>query len=238
MKTSIKVLGLSIIIATLMSCTYSGIKGSKNVIKQKRELTENIEKVKVSTGIDLILTQGSKNSLEVEADDNIVDILKTEVKGDQLNIYFEKNVRNVKSRKVYLTIPSLKSLKTTSGASVECKDGFSGEDIAINASSGSNIDISLNYKHVDCSSSSGSDIDIVGECDNVNLNASSGSDIEAKKLSSNIADVNASSGSDITVLVKQKITANASSGGDIDYYGNPSEKNISKSSGGSVNNNN
>ncbi|NPA44482.1 MAG: hypothetical protein GXO49_03010, partial [Chlorobi bacterium] len=51
MNTTSKLLSMAIILGMLMSCSFSGITGSRNVIKEKRELKENIEKVKVSTGI-------------------------------------------------------------------------------------------------------------------------------------------------------------------------------------------
>ena len=234
MNTITKVLSVVLIATMLMSCGFSGITGSKKVITEERNITEKFEAVKVSTGIKLFITQGSKKTLIIEADDNIISILKTEVVDGVLNIYFDKIVRNAKSKQVHLTIPTLNSLKATSGASAKSKGSLSGENIIVSASSGSNIDISLNYKKIDCSGSSGSDVDIAGECGDVNLNASSGAGIGAKNLNSKNADVSASSGAGITINVSEKISASASSGGNITYYGNPADKEISKSSGGSV----
>jgi len=66
------------------------------------------------------------------------------------------------------------------------------------------------------------------------VQCSSGSDVNAEKLDSEICSVKASSGSDVKVSVSKRIEAHASSGSDIKVIGNPAERDIEKSSGGSV----
>jgi len=235
MKTKIKLLIVIIIPTFLFSCNFSGVVGSKNVITQNRELTETFNSVKVSTGIDLYITQSDITTLKVEVDDNIADLLITEVKDGTLIIYFDKMVGKVKSKKVYLTLPTLNSILASSGAEVKGKDEIKGTDLEVSASSGAEIGLILNYNNVNCSASSGSEVELLGACSDLDLDANSGSEIEAKELKSENAEVSASSGAGISLFVSEKITASASSGGDIDYFGNPKEKDISKSSGGNVN---
>lgn len=234
MKKSISILGIAVIVFTLMSCSFSGVVGSKNVIKQNRKITENFKSIAVSTGIDLILSQGEKRDIIVEADDNIIDLLKTEVKDGVLRVYFDKSIVKAKAKKVYITIPTIISIVATSGAEVENKSEISGEEISLSASSGAEIDLVLKYNKIICSASSGAEVEIKGGCNNLTLDASSGSNIEAKELLSKNVTVNASSGANIKTLVSENISADASSGGNINYYGEPKVKNISKSSGGSV----
>lgn len=76
--------------------------------------------------------------------------------------------------------------------------------------------------------SSGSDIFLKGRANMVQANASSGSDINASELDSKKCTASVSSGSDIKVSVSDELDANASSGGDITYSGNPKTKDIKK----------
>ena len=62
-------------------------------------------------GINLYLTQGNSTDLKVEADDNIIDILITEVKNAELKIYFDKNVYKAKARNVASHVLIFKTLK-------------------------------------------------------------------------------------------------------------------------------
>lgn len=82
--------------------------------------------------------------------------------------------------------------------------------------------------------SSGSDVEISGACNSIDVSASSGADVEADDLRCVSATANASSGADIDLYASGSATGRASSGGDVSFSGNPSEKDSSKSSGGSV----
>ncbi len=229
-----KVFGIAIITALIMSCTLSGITGSKNVIKQNRKITENFNSVKVSTGIDLYITQGSNKKVSVEADDNIIDLIITKVEGNVLKIYFEKNVRKAKSKKVYIVMPQIVSLKATSGASIEGEKKIESENLELSASSGAEIQLKLQVTNLTCKSSSGAEVEISGNSLKFDANANSGAEIDAEDLKSVNVTAKASSGAEITIIAQKSIDASASSGGHIKYKGNPTEKNISKSSGGGI----
>ncbi len=236
MKTTMKLLSLSIIAMVFASCSFTGIKGSENVITQERTITEQFSKVKVSMGIDLYLSQGDNVKLTVEADDNIIDLLLTEVKGDVLHVYFDKNIGKVESKKVYLTMSDINSLSASSGADIVTKTKMIADKLNISASSGAGIEAEIETKELVCKSSSGSDIELKGRSEKGNFDASSGSDIDAGDLIVSHAIAESSSGADIEITANKSLTADASSGGDINYKGKPKEKNIEKSSGGSVRN--
>ena len=231
-----KLLSLSIIVVFFASCSFTGVKGSENVITQEREIKEQFSEVKVSMGIDLFLTQGNNVKLTIEADDNIIDLLITEVKGDVLHIYFDKNIGRVESKKVYLTMSDINSLSASSGADIVTKSKIVTDKLNLSASSGADIEAELEVKELICKSSSGSDIELKGTSNKANVKASSGSEIDAAALIASFVTAESSSGADISITANESITADASSGGDINYKGSPKEKDIEKSSGGSVRN--
>ena len=234
MKKSNVLFIIAILITGLYSCNVTGIVGSKNVIKEDRTITEAFNSIKVSEGIEVLLEKSDVTSVSVEADDNIIGLLITEVKDGVLNIYFDDFVGRVKSKKVYISINTFDAISTSSGASLKAVGSFSGDVMEFNASSGSDIEIEIEANNVICNASSGSDLHILGTSTNLDADASSGSDINAGGLKVNTADVNASSGSEMDIFVTEKLTADASSGADIKYSGNPANKEISKSSGGNV----
>ncbi len=83
--------------------------------------------------------------------------------------------------------------------------------------------------------SSGSGVEMSGACNSISVTASSGADVEADDLRCVNATANASSGADIDLYATGSATGWASSGGDIRFSGNPSVRDMTKSSGGSVN---
>ena len=98
-----KIAILALLLITTTSCMFDGfgIQGNRNVVTEDRKVTADFTAIKVSQGINVYLTQGNDIDISVEADENIIDLLVTEVQGDVLKIYFDKNVSRAKARNVY-----------------------------------------------------------------------------------------------------------------------------------------
>lgn len=244
MKTLIKITLLIttylILLFTTTSCFVegiSGIKGSNTVVSEDRDISSNFESIKVQQGISVFLTQGNSTNINVEADDNIIDLLITEVKNNELNIYFEKNVYKAKARNVYLTTNNISEIRTSSGARVKSENTIQTTQLNLDSSSGSSIKIHVMANEISSESSSGSSIKIEGKTIIFSAKSSSGSSINANDLKAIDVYAKASSGANIDVNVSGKLTAKASSGGDIDYEGKPTNIDKDTSSGGSVSRN-
>ena len=238
MKTITKLIAMLVVLFATTSCFidgFTGIRGNKNVISESRTINSKFNEIDIQQGIKLYLTQGSSNSLKVEADENIMELLVTEVKNNQLKIYLKKNVYKAKARNVYLTTNAISSIDASSGSSVKSENTWQTSNLQINTSSGSSVKFHVNADEISCSSSSGSNIRLYGKTNNLSVKASSGSSIDANELNSVDTYAKASSGANINVNVSGKLTAKASSGGNVDYEGNPTTIDKDTSSGGSVN---
>ncbi len=208
----------------------------KRTDKQPRSV-ESFQSIHVSSGIDLYLTQSDNERVSIQADDDIIDDIITEVKNGVLNIYCKKkfNWGWTSPRKAYVSFKELKSIHASAGSDVYSDNEFVLTDLDIKASSGSDIRLSnVTATEISLHTSSGSDAFISGETEHFEARASSGSDLDAAKLKSKSCDVSVSSGSDASVFVTQVLKASASSGGDIRYHGNPKHKDINESSGGDI----
>ncbi len=53
-----------------------GIQGNQNVVREDRTFQSDFTKIKVSQGINLFLIQGDEVDMNVEADENIISLLK------------------------------------------------------------------------------------------------------------------------------------------------------------------
>ena len=236
MKILSKLTAIIFVLLTTSSCIvegFTGIKGNGAIITEDRTLNANFDAIKVQQGINVYLTQDSDAELTIEADENIMDLLITEVRDGELKIYFEKNV-NRATRNVYLTTAEINKIKTSSGASVKSENTIRSSTLELDSSSGSSIKLKVNADEINSSTSSGAQIDLYGTTEYLSAKASSGSQIDAEDLKSMNALAKASSGANIDVHVENNLTAKASSGGDIDYVGNPHNINKDTSSGGSV----
>ena len=239
MTTLTRIIVTSIISLLMLSCNFSmnlgdGIDGNGNVETAERSISKDFDEIKVSQGIDLYITQSNDVSLTVEADENLHDLIMTEVTDGVLKIYSTENIRRASSKKVMLTINSISSIKATSGSDVYSTNTIEVANLELKSTSGSDIKLDVKTKSLDCYSTSGSDMELSGSTNLFTASATSGSDINASDLLAETSNVKATSGADISVNTSKALTAKATSGGDIRYSGNPEKVEKSDTSAGSV----
>jgi hypothetical protein len=227
------------LIASLMmslafgSCLY-GIKGNGKVVKNERRV-DAFESLSVSAGLEVILLQDTVIKVIVEADENLQNIIRTEVSNGELKIYPEKRIGSCTSKRVIVTIKTIHALEASSGSDVNSKIELKMPSLQISASSGANINLELMVSKLNVEGSSGSNIYLKGTTESLDVDGSSGANIKATDLQSKTGNAGASSGANLKINVAEKINAQASSGGNIRISGNPKERNIEKSSGGNIN---
>jgi len=234
MKTLLKISAVLFLFISTTSCTFNGVKGNGDVITKNRKISNDFTKIKVSRGLDVYITKNSKVSLVVEADENLHDLIKTEVKNGTLIITSEKNIWRAKSKKIHLSVENLNEILVSSGAEVYSENTLDYDDLKVTATSGSEATLRLNVNNLVSKSSSGADIKLSGKAIDFDVSASSGSDILAYNLEAKNIIAKASSGSDIKVFATGSFDGTATSGADIRYKGKPKIVQKNSNSGGSI----
>jgi len=230
-------LSLAILLA-LPSCIIDGwdqgISGNGKVIEEVRDI-DGFTGVKVSSGIDVYLSQGSSFEVKVEADENLHEVILTELEGKMLVVKTERvNIRNSKSKKVHVTLPELTALKISSAGDLVGQTQFSCEDLQISVSSAGDLSMEVEAKRIDMDISSSGDANISGSADEFNVSLSSAGDLNAFDLIAAIVDVNVSSAGDARVHGTDEISMTASSAGNIYYRGDARVINSQSSSAGNI----
>jgi hypothetical protein len=207
----------------------NSITGNKIVVKQDRPVT-SFHGLKVSGGIDVELSQGNELKLQVEADENLLALIRTEVKDGILNIYHEDNIRNAKTMKIHLTFQKLDAITASGGCDIESKQKLSFTKLKADLSGGCDIKLECKADNLVCILSGGCDAELKGEAEICSFDVSGGCDVKASEFYLKKCMVDASGGSDVEVNVKNELTMEASGASDITYYGNPSK--VTKSAHG------
>ena len=235
MKILYKIIAITLLLVFASSCVINGgIRGNGNIETQKRNVSKDFTSIKVSQGIKVYLTTNERVSVNVEADENIIDLIETEVHDGVLKISLSKNVWRSNKRKVYVSASTITSIRTSSGASVRLENTLKADRLDLRASSGSDIRGTVRVSDLEADTSSGADIRLSGTAENFDARASSGSNIRAFDLEAEYVKAKASSGADIRVNASKDINARASSGGDVKYRGEAKRINSRKSVSGSV----
>lgn len=238
MATIIKFLVALLVSILCTSCNFdfniTGTKGNGNVVTQQRLSNVAFTKIKASEGLDVYLTKSTATAINVQADENLHDLISTEVKNGVLHIHTLEPIGKANAKKVLVNFTELTEINSSSGADIYTTNFIISDQITVNASSGSDQELTIKANHIKCNASSGADIDLKGKVTSINANASSGAAINALQLVTEQCSSTASSGADVNLNCTKTITAKASSAANISYRGNPSNINKSDSSGAHI----
>ncbi len=130
-----------------------------NTEREVREVA-NFNKINVSSGLDVYLTQGSQCSVEIEATHNQMHRIITEVKDGTLHVHVKGSFRwgSKDVRKVYVSAPEYISILASSGADIHGTSVIKSEVLSLKSNGGADIYLSLETKTLKVSCSGGADI--------------------------------------------------------------------------------
>lgn len=228
MTTLVRIAVAALLALILSSCNFdinlgdftTGKKGNGKVVKETRKISGAFTQVSASEGLMVYVTQADDFKIDVEADENIIDLIGTDIENGKLRIHARENIGTA-TKKIYVSLPEVTALKSSSGAQLQGEKTIKGERLEVDGSSGALIQLELMASNIEIDASSGANLTISGDTDRAEVNVSSGGNINAKELRTKSCDAEASSGGNIKIQVSETLTADASSGGNIGYSGNP-----------------
>lgn len=239
MKTFSQLFVLSMLIMSLPVFTsaqgdHESISGNGKIITQDRNVS-SFHAIRVNAGMDVELTQGSEVKLQVEADENLMPIIRTEVKDGVLEIYPEKSIRNAKTMKVHLTFKDLDGITANGGCDINSKGKVNLAKLETTLNGGCDIKLDLKVERLSCTHTGGCDAIFTGEASECSFTVSGGSDVEATDLAIGDCTIVATGGSDVDVNVSGALSINAAVASDVTYVGSPSEVSKVASGGSDIN---
>ena len=225
-----------ILLLLLSSCIFDfreTVYGNGTVATEERH-ADSFNRLKVSSGIDVIITQGEEESIKVIADENLLEYIKTEIYDNTLKIYTDANIRHAKSKEVHLVYKQLQKINISSAGDVEGSNRMKVDDLDLDLSSAGDLTLDVEATSITCNISSAGDAHLSGTVDELDADLSSAGDLNASDLVARKAHVNVSSAGNAKICATEEVDLNASSAGDIYYKGDPKIVNINKSSAGSI----
>jgi len=233
MKTIIQILFLFLVVIVIQGQSCLEGRDYGPLVKETRKVSD-FNAIEVSNGIDVYLTMGSNERLELETPEDLLEHLVTEVKGEKLIIYFDRSFNWNNETKVYVQAKSIERINTSGGSDLVGENVLESRDLKLEASGGSDIKLEVQIKYLEVEVSGGADVLLSGEAERLRANTSGGSDIKAFDLIAQRADLEASGGSDIKITVEDELDARASGGADIEYKGSPQIIDTNTSSSGDI----
>jgi hypothetical protein len=209
------------------------ISGNGNVVAEERYVS-GFSGLSVSNGIDVYIAPGEGGILKVVADENILEVLKTEVMGNTLKIYFSESVCGTKSSKVYVRYSNLNSITVSSAGDVKGEGILTTDELDIELSSAGNLKLNVEAEKIFIDISSSGKAFLSGRATYLEARLSSAGNLNAFELEAETGDVAVSSAGNAKVFITGEASFESSSAGDIIYRGEPEIRKMSSSSAGSI----
>ncbi|MBC7899933.1 MAG: DUF2807 domain-containing protein [Saprospiraceae bacterium] len=193
----------------------SEIGGSGNIVTQKRDLND-FTGIDVGGVFEVEVVSQKDFSVEIDADDNLLPLIKTEVRNGVLRISTDEEIKSKNTIRVRISAPDVDSIGTSGVAKVSLTD-VKNSDLKIDASGASKVTVA-------------------GETANLSVEISGASHLNAEGLRAENAGVDASGASHVNVNVLEQLKAGASGASKINYTGSPKSAEKNSSGASSINN--
>lgn len=224
-----------LIFASISFISCNSISGNGNVSDEKRPLS-NINTVKTSGSIDVVINSGNDYSLTVENDENLIPFVVTEVNGGELNIHYKNGYSVMNDHaKVIVTVPTLDRIIASGSGDVTTNGVIkSSNEIEMNTSGSGDIKATVDAPSVKVTGSGSGDIELSGMTKNFDCSISGSGDIKCSDLKSENAVIHVAGSSNVHVFASVSLKVNVTGSGDVYYSGNPATPEIHIAGSGTV----
>lgn len=228
-------LTLAIVLVLQSGCSYAfkGIKGDGNVIKQDRAIS-SFDGIDVGGAFNVFLTQGETEKLVVEADENLQDVIITEVRGSTLKIKTTEDINSSTKLNIYITFKNLKDLDVSGACDLKGENKFKLGDLDLDCSGASEMELKMAAGNIDIDCSGASNAELFGTAQSVNLDLSGASKFSAMDFEVAIYDADASGASHGKIFVTEELSVEVSGAANLIYKGEPRIKEHDVSGAGSL----
>ena len=232
-----QLLFLSVMIGILLgtsSIFAQGITGNGRVGQQARRVT-SFTGIEVGGAFDVVVKQGNRFDVIVEADENLFDVIETSVSDDKLKITTNKSIHKSTKMKVYVTLKELNYVNVSGAASLKGESHFTtSSKMDLQTSGAADLNLDLEAPSLKCSTSSSSDMILKGITKQIEIQTSGSSDFNGKELKAEMGAISSSGSSDIIIHLSKAAVASASGSSDIHILGAPSQTNFNTSGSAEV----
>lgn len=221
----------------LTGCGGSLIVGSGRVSTESRNVS-NFNAVSLSGVGDLMIAQGETEALTVEAEDNLLPYIKTEVRNGTLSIGVDNRggptlPTPTRPVRYNLTVKNLQSVDLSGAGRIQSAR-LKSDNLKIGISGAGSVTFDqVEATSVTSTLSGAGGLKVSGAVTNQSATLSGVGGYDAPELSSKSASVMVSGVGGATVWASESLDVTISGAGSVSYYGNPRVQQ-SKSGAGSV----
>lgn len=186
------------------------------------------------------LFSGSEGNITVKAEENLLEYIITEVKGNRLVIKIKEGYSLSPSNhnSIFITVPfkdiEQVSLAGSGDVYTRANNIIKASSLKANLAGSGDVKLEVEAKEVKASVSGSGDVSLKGESTELKCNVAGSGDIHAFELRTKNVEASVAGSGDIKVYCDGVLTAKVTGSGDIKYKGNPTKEESKTVGSGSV----
>ncbi len=151
---------LSLIIISLAFTSFCQTKETRTV--------SGFTGIDASSAFDITVTKGNTESLIIEADDNVMPYVRSEVKQGVLHLYLDngQKIKNMKTLKASIVMKNLDKVSLSGACKLSSNDLFTSDGFTSNCSGASKLNLNLNASQLTVKTSGACNIDLKADVTN------------------------------------------------------------------------
>jgi hypothetical protein len=180
---------------------------------------------------DIEVSVADNYYVEVQAQENLLPILKTELDGGTLKIYFEESVSYSGTLKIRISAPAFDRFSLGGSGKMSVLTPIKAEKMRLEVAGSGDIFLQqVEFDQVFSSIAGSGSVTLDGKANRMESDIAGSGDVHAKKLTANQLDVEISGSGSVSCNVVQDLKASIAGSGDVYYSGQPAvETNVSGS---------
>jgi len=201
------------------------VRGSGKVVTEERAVS-GFDRVSLTGAGDVIVTQGEREALTVETDDNLMPYLKTEVKNGTLTLGFTEegrrvNLRPSKGIKFHLQVKELSGLELLGAGDLKAAS-LDADRLEILLTGAGNVEVAaLKAKVLVVHLNGAGNVELTGRVAEQDIALNGAGDYAAGELESQVVNVRLNGAGNATVWASDTLDARIPGVGQVRYYGDP-----------------
>ncbi|NNE54585.1 MAG: hypothetical protein HKN32_01100 [Flavobacteriales bacterium] len=230
-------LPLIVALAALTSCNNC-LEGVGDSVEENRILADFDELV-LDCSADVIIRQNlisEKNRVNVIAQENLMPMIKTNVKGGSLIIDIEGCVTATAKLEIEVFTNGLSRITADGSGDVSTKNALKGESLTISSDGSGDMEIKFRGEEMEVSSDGSGDLRLSGEAEDLSIDTDGSGDVDAFEFNANDVEVTADGSGNVNITAKKSLEVTLSGSGNVSYKGNPQEIQQSNHGSGNIKN--
>lgn len=236
MKTFIGILTLLVISTNLNAQVFTkNIKGNGRITTENRSLS-NYDKISVAGAFDVNLVKGKEGAISIEAEENLMEYIETEVENGHLKIHPKKGYQLRSTKTIVITVPfkTLEAVSLAGSGNVSSKDVLNSTDLDLSLAGSGELDLAVSTKKLTSKIAGSGNIKLSGNTDEFNCEIAGSGNIEAYDLKATVSHINIAGSGNVKVHAVSEIHAKIVGSGDVIYTGNPTVEKLKSVGSGSI----